>query len=427
MKHEQLNSNPPTHYGPPSNRWRPSGITVAALALGVLVLLAGAFLVGYVPMQRRMAAVEAEATEREKALPRMDVMRVGHESNQNEIKLPGTMQAVTEAPILARADGYLKRRLVDIGDRVKAGQTLAEIEAPELEQQVLQGQAAVEQAQAAIEQAEANLQQGKANRDLARITAERWKQLAARGVATMQDKDQYDAQFAAQNANVQALEKAVSAQRSNLAAASANLARLRAIENYLAVKAPFDGVITVRNVDVGALVSTGNTLLYRIAQTKKMRTYVNVPQANANAVHVGQQASLTVSNFPGRIFHGTVTRMANALDPSSRTMLVEIDVPNADGALLPGAYAETNLSGARANPPPVVPATAVIFRTDGAQVAVVRPDGVVHLQKITPGRDYGDRIEILQGVAEGTIIISSPGDAVREGAKIVPVTGDSSH
>jgi len=152
---------------------------------------------------------------------------------------------------------------------------------------------------------------------------------------------------------------------------------------------------------------------------------VNVPQVSVNAVHVGQAAALTVSHLPGRTFRGTVARTANALDPASRTMLVEVDVPNADGALFPGTYAEVDLSGSRPNPPLVVPATAILFRSDGAQVAVVPPDQIVHLQKITVGRDYGDRVEILQGVSEGTMIVAAPGDAAREGAKIVPVSRDS--
>ncbi len=178
-------------------------------------------------------------------------------------------------------------------------------------------------------------------------------------------------------------------------------------------------------MDVGALVSTGTTLLYRIAQTGTLRTYVNVPQGSVNAVHVGQTATVTVSNLPGRSLRGTVARTANSLDPASRTMLVEVDVPNADGALFPGTYAEVDLSGSLANPPLVVPAAAIVFRTDGAQVAIVQPDQTVHLQKITVGRDYGDRVEILQGVAEGTTIVAAPGDAAREGAKIVPVTSDA--
>jgi RND family efflux transporter MFP subunit len=418
MKHKEK------HGGAPTELWRPSGVAISAILLGFALLLVGAFAAGYLPLQRREATVRAEADEREKSLPRMAVMRVRHTSGSNELSLPGTIQAVTEAPILARADGYLKRRLVDIGDQVKQGQLLAEIDAPELDQQTRQAEAGVEQAEAAVEQAQANLEQGKANRDLARTTSERWTALLKRGLVARQDADQYEAQFTAQQANVQALEKAVAAQRSNIAAAKANVARLQEVESYRLVKAPFDGVITVRNVDVGALVSTGSTLLYRIAQIEKLRTYVNLPQDSANSIHVGQPAVLTVSNFPGRTFHGTVTRTANALDPASRTMLAEVDVPNSDRSLFPGMYADVDLSGARSNPPLVLPATTIIFRTDGAQVAVIQPDGTIHLQKISVGRDYGDRVEVLQGLSEGVDILTAPTESAREGAKIVPVSAD---
>ncbi len=408
----------------PAERWQPSRAAVGGLLAMAGVLLALAFLAGYVPLQRRETALRAETRAQEDGPPRVAVLHVARGPARSELELPGTMQAVTEAPILARTDGYLKRRLVDIGDRVQAGQVLAEIDAPELDQQIRQAEAAVEQAQAAVQQAEANLAQGTANRDLARITAERSRMLTGRGIIPQQDGDQAQAQLAAQEAAVRALEQAVSAQRSSLAAAKANLARLEELQRYRLVRAPFDGVITLRNLDVGALVTSGSTLLYRIAQTQVLRTYLNVPQSSVPSIHVGQTATLTVSQFPGRTFRGTVTRTAKALDPASRTMLVEVDVPNGDGALLPGTYAEVALSGARANPPLVVPAAAMVFRADGPQVALVDAAGIVHLRKVVVGRDYGDRIEILQGVEEGAMIIASPGDTAREGARVVPIERD---
>src|SRR5579884_493543 len=264
-----------------ANHWRPSALTISGLALAAAALLAIAFFAGYLPLQKREALVRAEAAERDKDLPRMEVIRLGTSSPQSSLTLPGTLQAVTEAPILARADGYLKKRYVDIGVRVKAGQPLAEIYAPELDQQTRQAEAAVEQARASLEQAEANLDQGKSNRDLAKVTADRFKVLAA---ASQQDNDQYQAQLVAQNAHVQALEKAVAAQRSNLAASQANFARLQEIQSFRIVKAPFDGVITLRNVDLGALVTAGSTLLYRIAQPGTLRMYVNVPQNDAHSI-----------------------------------------------------------------------------------------------------------------------------------------------
>jgi multidrug efflux pump subunit AcrA (membrane-fusion protein) len=416
--------------------WRPSSVTIWSIFLVAAVLIVGAFFAGYIPLQKRQALIQGEVQEQEQALPRIDVIEVGRSSGQSELQLPGSIQAVTEAPILARADGYIQRRMVDIGDRVQAGQTLAEIDAPELDEQlrqakasVQQAQAALQQAQAALEQALANFEQGKSNLELARVTAQRWSALAEQGIVSRQDNDQYQAQYQSQTSGVQALDKAIAAQRgnvaaagANVAAAQANLARLDDMQKYRVVKAPFEGVITLRNVDVGALVNAGNTLLFRIAQTGTLRTYINVPQANASSVRAGQAARLSVSNLPGRSFTGTVARTANSLDPASRTMLVEIQVPNPSGALLPGMYAQVDLSNTRTNPPLLVPGDALIVRSDGTQVAVVLPDGTVHLQKVQLGRDYGDRLEILSGLQAGERIIANPGDSAREGAKINPVT-----
>ena len=404
-----------------ANRWKPSGLTITALVLAILVLFAVAFYAGYTPMQKREAAVLAETQEQKDELPRMEVLRVSRSSGDPLVKLPATLQAVTEAPILARADGYLKRRLVDIGDRVTAGQPLAEIDAPEIDQQIRQAEAAVDQVQASLEQAEASLQQGIANRELARITAGRWRDLAAQGVVSKQENDQHQAELTAQTASVQALEKAVAAQRSSLAASKANVARLQEVQSYRVVKAPFDGIVTQRNVDLGALVSAGNTLLYRISQSGMLRTYLNVPQSSANQVRTGQPAVLTVSNFPGRRFRGTIARTANALDPASRTMLVEVDLPNGDGTLLPGMFGEVELASVKSSGAPTIPAAALIVRTDGAQVATVSRDGVLHLAKVLVGRDFGDRVEIVQGLDEGATIVAVPSETAREGAKIIPV------
>ena len=400
--------------------WHPSAITIWSLFLGALVLLVVAFFAGYIPLQKRNTLIRGQAQEQEQALPRVEVIEVGSSSRSSELQLPGNIQAVTEAPILARADGYIKRRMVDIGDRVQSGQPVAEIEAPELDQQIRQVKANLQQAQAALEQALANHEQGKSNLELARVTAQRWGNLVAQGVVSKQDNDQYQAQYQSQIAGVQALEKAIAAQRANVAATEANLARLDEMQGYRVVKAPFAGVITLRNVDVGALVNGGSTLLYRVAQTGTLRTYVNVPQTNASSIRLGQAARLSVTNLPGRFFAGTVARTANSLDPTSRTMLVEVQVPNADGALLPGMYAEVDFSSARTNAPLLIPADALMVRSDGTQVAVVRSDSTVHLQKIKVGRDYGDRLEVMSGLEAGDTVIVNPGDAAREGVKVDP-------
>ena len=335
--------------------WNPSGVTIWSIVLFAAVLLVVAFLAGYIPLQKRRALIVSEAQQQEVALPRVEVVEVRRSSRTSEMELPGNIQAITEAPILARADGYLQRRMADIGDSVRSGQPLAEIEAPELDDQVNQAKANLQQARAALDQALANYTQGKSNMEFARVTAERWGRLVARGAVSKQENDQYQAQYQAQAANLQALEKAIAAQRSTVSAVEANLARLEKLQGYLVVKAPFDGVITLRNLDAGALVTAGNTLLFRIAQTGTLRTYVNIPQATAGSIQPGQTAHLSVSNLPGREFKGAVARAANALDPNSRTLLVEVHVPNADGALLPGMYAQVDLSSPRINPPMLYP------------------------------------------------------------------------
>jgi RND family efflux transporter MFP subunit len=401
--------------------WHPSSLTLWLITIAVTAALVAAFFAGYIPLQKRDTAIRNQAQEQEQALPRVDVIQVGRSTSKSELVLPGNIQAVTEAPILARADGYIKRRMVDIGDRVQASQPVAEIEAPELDQQVRQAQASLQQTRAALDQALANRVQGKANTELARVTALRWSNLAGKGVVSRQENDQFQAQYQAQVANLDALEQAVAAARSNVAAAEANLSRLNEIQGYRIVKAPFEGVITQRNVDVGALVNAGSTLLYRIAQTSVLRTYVNVPQTNADSIQTGQAAQLTVSNLPGRRFAGAVARTANSLDPNSRTMLVEVQVPNADGALLPGMYALVDLSSARANPPLLLPGDALIVRAEGTEVALVLANHLVHFQKIQVSRDYGDKLEVVRGLAAGDLVIANPSDVVREGVQVDPV------
>ena len=407
------------HAAPAS--WHPSATTIWAIFLAAIVLVVVAFFAGYLPLRRQRDIIAAETRDQDRALPRVEVIEVARSSDKKGIELPGNVQAITEAPILARADGYIVRRLVDIGDHVRADQPLAEIEAPEMDEQIRQAKAALNQVQAGVDQASANYERGKADEDLAKVTAQRWSALAARGAVSRQENDRYQAEYRALTAATQALEKAVAMQKSNVAAAEANLARLDKIQSYRLVKAPFDGVITLRNIDVGALVNAGNTMLFRIAQINTLRTYVNVPQSNANAVTVGQTATLTVSNLPGRRFTGTVARTASALDPASRTLLVEVHVPNPDRALLPGMYARVDLIGARSGARLSIPSEALIARGQGTEVAVVGADHIVHLQKIEVGRDYGDRLEVIAGLREGDMIVPNPSDVVREGLRVEPV------
>jgi len=408
---------------------RPSGGLIALLLLGAAALFLVAFFVGYIPHHRRELQITAEASAQQESLPDVTVVEVKKGSAMGELVLPGNIQAVTEAPILARAEGYVLHRYVDIGDRVTAGQLLAEVEAPDLDQQVRQAQAAVVQAEADLERASAALEQGRANESIAKVTATRWDNLVKRGAVSKQENDQYQAQYQAQAANVRALERAVDASKGNVVAMQANVGRLSEMQRYLKVRAPFAGVVTLRNVDVGTLVNTGSTMLFRIAQTNLLRTYLNVPQANASDVHVGQMASLATPELPERKFSGAVTRTANAMDPSSRTLLVEIQVPNPEGKLLPGMYVEVDLHMPRKDPPLLLPSDTLTVRPEGTMVAVLDSGNAVHFQRVVVGRDYGSQIEILSGLSAGQRVIANPNDSVQEGVKVHPVmvsAGDAS-
>ncbi|MBV9770194.1 MAG: efflux RND transporter periplasmic adaptor subunit, partial [Bryobacterales bacterium] len=361
---------------------RPSGRIIAMLLLAAAAIFLVAFFVGYVPHHRRDLQITAEASAQNDALPEVTIVEAKQASAMGELVLPGNIEAVTEAPILARAEGYVKHRYVDIGDRVTAGQLMADIEAPDLDQQVRQAQASVDQAQADLARASAALEQGKANESIAKVTATRWDNLVKRGAVSKQENDQYQAQYQAQAANVRALDRAVDAAKGNIAAMQANVGRLTEMQGYLKVRAPFAGVVTLRNVDMGTLVNTGSTMLFRIAQTNLLRTYLNVPQSSASDVHVGQSASLATPEFPERKFSGAVTRTANALDPSSRTLLVEVQVANPEGKLLPGMYVNVDLHLPRKDPPLLIPSDTLSVRPEGTMVAVLDANNAVHFQRV---------------------------------------------
>lgn len=396
---------------------RPSRITVAALALMAAAGLAAAFVLGYLPRQKRLQQVLAESRSLGSALPVVNVVRSAAAPAEITLELPGSVQAITEAPVLARADGYLKRRTVDIGDRVSAGQVLAEIDAPELEQQVAQARAALEQARAAQQQAAASLEQGRASLELARVTAERWSGLFLKGAVSRQENDQVQAQFRAQTASVQALEKALAAAGRNVVAAEANLRRLESLRDYRIVRAPFAGIITLRNVDTGALISAGQTMLYRIAQVSALRVYINVPQTEAPDVRTGMPAQVSVTELPGHVFAGRIEHTSDALDPSSRTLLADVHVPNPGQKLMPGMYARVRLTVRRSHRPVLIPGDTVVLRSEGPMVAVVR-NGRVHYQAISIARDDGHTMEVSAGLAPGELLAVNPGDAVKEGAAV---------
>ena len=411
---------------PPAHLWKPSRTTILALIFFLAVLLAVAFLAGYGPLKKRSLAIMAESSEQARELPRVNVIRVARSTANNDLDLPGNIQAITEAPILARAEGYIQKRLVDIGDHVRAGQPLAEIDVPEIDEQVRQANAALDQSRAAADEAAANLDQGRADLQLAKTSSERWNALVGRGAVSKQENDQYQTQYHSQVASVRSLEKAVTARKNAVAAAEANLARLEKLRSYRVVTAPFDGVITQRNVDTGALVNAGSTLLYRVAQTDRLRIYINVPQSYSSAARPGVAASVRVTNFPGRRFVGKVVRTANSLDPATRTLLTEIQLDNRSGVLQPGMYADVELSAKRATPPFMIPANALLVRSNGSQVALVDSTGTAHLRKIDIERDYGDHLDVSDGLQDGDSVILNPGDAVAEGVRVTPVMVEAS-
>jgi RND family efflux transporter MFP subunit len=397
------------------------------LALALVAALAVLIYQGIHARLRTASAVQRETLDL--AVPTVSVAHPRLGPMTSEVVLPGSIQAFIDSPVYARASGYLKTWNSDIGARVKSGQVLAEIDAPELDQQVTQAQGALEQARAAVEQATANLQQGKANEDLARVTATRWNNLAGKGVVSRQENDTYQAQYQAQAANVQALEKAVAAARSNLAAVQANLGRLEDMQAFKIVRAPFEGVITARNTDVGALINAGNggpsQELFHIASVSKLRVFVSVPQAYARAAVPGIQAELTLTEFPGRRFRGQLVRNAEAMDAGTRTLLSEVDLDNSSGELRPGAYAEVHLKLPSSVPSVLVPVGAILFRSEGLRLGVVR-DGKVQLMPIVLGKDYGTEVEVVSGIAPEDQVVMNPPDSLTSGSSVRVVRANAS-
>ena len=399
-----------------------SGRGATALIL-ILCVAAVVALVVARGINDRVASANAVRVETAKvAIPAVSVIAPKMGAMQNEIVLPGNVQAFKDAPIYARASGYLKKWYVDIGGKVKAGQLLADIDAPEIDQQVRQAQAGLEQAKASFEQATANFEQGRSNQQLAKVTAGRWNSLVEKGAVSKQDNDQYQAQYQAQDANLRALEKAVAASRSNVAALEADVARLTELQNYKQVRAPFDGVVTARNTDTGALINAGNggaaQELFHIAAVSPLRVYVNVPEASSRGAIPGVPAKLTLAEFPGRRFPGKVVRVAGAMDAASRTLLTEVEVNNDAGTLLPGSYAQVHLKLAAASPSLIVPVGAILFRGEGQRVGIVRNGNKAELAVVVVGKDYGTEVEILSGLAPTDQVIENPPDSLVAGMEV---------
>jgi len=421
---------PPEPLLPPESARRPVSKARVTLVLLVVALFLGGIVFWGINARIQTAAAVKETT-RELAVPDVSVIHPKPGSVRDELVLPGNVQAYTDSPIYARSSGYLKQWFVDIGGHVKAGQVLATIEAPELDQQVRQAKATLQQSQAALDQALANEQQGKANEGLARVTAERWENLVKKGAVSRQENDQYQAQYQAQVANLNALEQAIAAARSNIAAAEANLGRLQEMQSYETVKAPFDGIVTARNIDVGALINAGNggpaQELFHMAATAKLRVYVSVPQVDSAAAAPGVKCYLTLTEFPGRKFVGQLVRNSGAIDQSTRTLLTEVDVDNASGELRPGAYAEVHLQIPEGSRSLIVPVSVLLFRSEGLRVGVVRDGNRAELVPVVLGKDYGNAVEVVSGLAANDLVINNPPDSLATGATVQVVNSTEVH
>jgi RND family efflux transporter MFP subunit len=363
--------------------------TILFLIVIVLVVL------GAVTLFQRRTQYQALAKETETlAIPTVAVFHAAVESSEEDLVLPGAMQAYVESPIYARTNGYLKKWYHDIGGRVRQGDLLADIDTPEVDQQLLQ--------------ARADLKTAQANANLSRITATRYQELIKTDGVSKQEVDNAVGDLEAKVASVNSAE--------------ANVRRLEDLESFKHVYAPFSGVITRRNVDTGTLINAGNggisQQLFSLAQTDPIRVYVSVPEAYAASIHAGLGAFLELTQYPGQKFQGKVVRTAEAIDPSTRTLLTEVDVPNHNGALLPGGYAQAHLqvkvSGARL----AVPVNALLFRSEGLRAVVVDASHKTHLKSLSVGRDYGTSLEVLQGLDATDWIVLNPADSLEEGQEV---------
>jgi RND family efflux transporter MFP subunit len=363
--------------------------TILFLVVIVLVVL-GAFTLFQRRTQYQALAKETETL----AIPTVAVTHAAVESTEEDLVLPGAMQAYVESPIYARTNGYLKKWYHDIGSRVRQGDLLADIDTPEVDQQ--------------LSQARADLNTSQANANLSKITATRYQELIKTDGVSKQEVDNAVGDLEAKVANVKSAE--------------ANVRRLEDLESFKHIYAPFSGVITRRTVDAGTLINAGNggasQELFVLAQTDPIRVYVSVPEAYAPSIRAGLGAFLELTQYPGQKFEGKVVRTAESIDPGTRTLLTEVDVPNHNGALLPGGYAQAHLqvkvTGARL----AVPVNALLFRSEGLRAVVVDANHKTHLRSLTIGRDYGTTLEVLQGLDVNDWIVLNPADSLDEGQEV---------
>jgi RND family efflux transporter MFP subunit len=378
----------------------------ALLAVGgVVALLGGAFFLGFAPNQRAKATlVEAAHTERT-ALPRVDVVIPKVAGASRSLRLPATVRPLEETVLYSRANGFVADWKVDIGDKVKADQVLAVLETPELDQEIMQ-------AKAQLAEAEAGKKQAAANRDFSTSTLARYKLLAAEGLSTQQDLDEKSAQAQVNLANVDVADANVGTQK-------ANLARLYKLKSFASVTAPFAGTVTARTVERGALVVAGNSApLFKIAATDPVRVFVDVPQDMAPSIKIGEPASVTVREFPGKVFEGKIARSTGALDQTTRTLSTEIRVPNPDGVLLTGMYVEASLTLPVPHRTFELPATAVSTGANGVRVQVVDGSGVVHFVPVVVDRDLGSTLHVASGLDGTERVLKLASAGLADGSRV---------
>ena len=359
--------------------------------LGTLMVLAALFLLGMFPRWRANAALTSAARDQR---PTVSVVKTQRPDGAANLVLPGSTQAIQDTAIYARTNGYVRKWYADIGAKVEAGELLAEIETPEIDQE--------------LNQARASAQQASANSDLARATLKRWQELVDKKVVSAQEFDEK--------------KSALDARQADLTAAQANVSRLEKLQGFQKVVAPFSGIVTARNIDNGALVSAGNggqsAALFHVAQTNTLRIYVTVPQTNARSVAAGQNAGVSFREIPDKTFEAKVVRTAGALDPASRTLLTELQVANTDGQLFPGMYAEIKFAFPQDSRTLLVPGNAVMVQSDGPKVLTVDVKQTIRTRSVKLGRDLGDKVEILSGLNPAEPLVANPSGSLHEGVEV---------
>ncbi len=386
------------------------------LLVGAVVAVA--IVAGLIPRLSRQKSLLAASQEVAARKPVVIATAARLEASKDAIELPGDLQALIESPIFSRADGYLKSRFVDFGSHVKTGDLMAEIETPELDQQISQARASLAQAQSNQKELQADISLAKANLDLARVTSERWDRLLAKGVVPRQEVDQRKADLEVKQAQVEHANASLATAQDTIRASQANLNRLLELKGFARVTAPFGGVVTARNVDIGTLINAGTKEMFRVARIDPLRIFVQVPQSYVESIHEGQQAELRVDERRGQVFPARVTNISNSLDTTSRAMLVILQTPNPGGTLYPGMYAQVRFAAAKGKPMLLIPGDTLQTVKTGPRVAVVGPDHIVHFRQVTIGQDLGSEVEIASGLSPGDLVISNPSDAVQEGTVV---------